>query len=52
MPQMAPLLWFYLYLFFLISLMLFLMMNYFLIPFKKISTPTLTTHKFHKSWKL
>nr|YP_009154092.1 ATP synthase F0 subunit 8 [Gandalfus puia]AKC99393.1 ATP synthase F0 subunit 8 [Gandalfus puia] len=52
MPQMAPLLWLYLYLFFLTSLMLFLVLNYFITPFEKISMPTLMTHKSQKSWKL
>nr|AGJ50515.1 ATP synthase F0 subunit 8 [Austinograea alayseae] len=52
MPQMAPLLWLYLFMFFLASLMLFLVLNYFISPFEKMSTPILMTHKMQKSWKL
>nr|QOW83851.1 ATP synthase F0 subunit 8 [Austinograea sp. PX-2020] len=52
MPQMAPLLWLYLFMFFLASLMLFLVLNYFISPFEKISTTLLTTHKPQKPWKL
>nr|WKY18609.1 ATP synthase F0 subunit 8 [Jonas distinctus] len=51
MPQMAPLLWFYLYGFFLISLMLFLIINFY---FKPFSSPSLTpsTPPMKTPWKL
>nr|YP_009406930.1 ATP synthase F0 subunit 8 [Typhlatya iliffei]ASA39453.1 ATP synthase F0 subunit 8 [Typhlatya iliffei] len=45
MPQMAPLLWLNLFIFFCSSLMLFFILNYFLYPYTKTSpTP--------KSWGL
>nr|YP_009509620.1 ATP synthase F0 subunit 8 [Cranuca inversa]AUN45037.1 ATP synthase F0 subunit 8 [Cranuca inversa] len=35
MPQMAPLYWLFLFLFFLSTLLVFFMMNYFIKPFEK-----------------
>nr|YP_009251027.1 ATP synthase F0 subunit 8 [Pyrhila pisum]AMY96223.1 ATP synthase F0 subunit 8 [Pyrhila pisum] len=51
MPQMAPLMWSYLFLYFIIVLILFITMNYFM----KIYYPSLTSKfmKFYfKLWKL
>nr|YP_010155122.1 ATP synthase F0 subunit 8 [Oregonia gracilis]QQX28740.1 ATP synthase F0 subunit 8 [Oregonia gracilis] len=52
MPQMAPLLWFYLFIFFNICLLLFLIVNYFIKPFEKIVTASSHTFLKHKAWKL
>nr|YP_009525755.1 ATP synthase F0 subunit 8 [Thalamita sima]AXS67529.1 ATP synthase F0 subunit 8 [Thalamita sima]UEK25862.1 ATP synthase F0 subunit 8 [Charybdis granulata] len=38
MPQMAPLMWLYLYSFFLLSLIIFMSINYFIKPYEKIDT--------------
>nr|AIK66983.1 ATPase subunit 8 [Ranina ranina] len=51
MPQMAPLLWLYLFSFFLISLFLFMIMNYFITPYSKVEAPSLKTLKTDKDWK-
>nr|YP_010952673.1 ATP synthase F0 subunit 8 [Tetralia glaberrima]YP_010952725.1 ATP synthase F0 subunit 8 [Tetralia rubridactyla]YP_010952842.1 ATP synthase F0 subunit 8 [Tetralia nigrolineata]WMQ53093.1 ATP synthase F0 subunit 8 [Tetralia glaberrima]WMQ53145.1 ATP synthase F0 subunit 8 [Tetralia rubridactyla]WMQ53262.1 ATP synthase F0 subunit 8 [Tetralia nigrolineata] len=52
MPQMAPLLWSYLFVFFFFSLMLFLIMNYYISPFNK-TLANLNLHLIQKkSWKL
>nr|QGT77325.1 ATP synthase F0 subunit 8 [Huananpotamon lichuanense] len=52
MPQMSPLLWLFLLFFFLFSLMLFLMINYFIKPFKSFSFSP-TSHLFSPLfWKL
>ncbi|YP_002808565.1 ATP synthase F0 subunit 8 (mitochondrion) [Scylla paramamosain] len=37
MPQMAPMLWFYLYFFFLFTFIIFVSLNYFFKPFEKIN---------------
>ncbi|NP_872444.1 ATP synthase F0 subunit 8 (mitochondrion) [Portunus trituberculatus] len=53
MPQMAPLLWLYLYIFFLLSFIIFLMINYFIKPFETIDSNIISkssTHFFN--WKL
>nr|YP_009564013.1 ATP synthase F0 subunit 8 [Ibacus alticrenatus]QAX91363.1 ATP synthase F0 subunit 8 [Ibacus alticrenatus] len=51
MPQMAPMMWLFLFFLFLISLFLFSTMNYFYVTPKKMSsllTPILTKQKFWK----
>nr|YP_009406943.1 ATP synthase F0 subunit 8 [Typhlatya galapagensis]ASA39466.1 ATP synthase F0 subunit 8 [Typhlatya galapagensis] len=51
MPQMAPLMWFNLFVFFSVTLILFFIMNHFLKPYYKIHLPTLAI-KFKKlNWK-
>nr|YP_009176795.1 ATP synthase F0 subunit 8 [Portunus sanguinolentus]ALJ10994.1 ATP synthase F0 subunit 8 [Portunus sanguinolentus]ALK60817.1 ATP synthase F0 subunit 8 [Portunus sanguinolentus] len=53
MPQMAPLLWLYLYMFFLISLILFLVINYFIKPFEYIDSSVISTPATPQlNWKL
>nr|YP_009400029.1 ATP synthase subunit 8 [Segonzacia mesatlantica]ARW69927.1 ATP synthase subunit 8 [Segonzacia mesatlantica] len=52
MPQMAPLLWLYLYIFFLLSLMLFLLLNYFIKPFEKMSLPSPSAPTIQTPWSL
>nr|YP_010952868.1 ATP synthase F0 subunit 8 [Quadrella coronata]WMQ53288.1 ATP synthase F0 subunit 8 [Quadrella coronata] len=53
MPQMAPLLWTYLYIFFIVGLMLFFMLTYFIKPYKTINSFTLSsTLNTQKPWKL
>nr|YP_011010721.1 ATP synthase F0 subunit 8 [Menippe rumphii]WPW47611.1 ATP synthase F0 subunit 8 [Menippe rumphii] len=52
MPQMAPLMWLYLYIFFLINLVLFLIMNFYIKPFTTTSFKTPKTLTSQKSWKL
>nr|YP_010491958.1 ATP synthase F0 subunit 8 [Eucrate crenata]UWM93440.1 ATP synthase F0 subunit 8 [Eucrate crenata] len=52
MPQMAPLLWLYLYVIFLISLILFLTMNFYIKPFENINTSMDKTIITKKYWKL
>nr|YP_214825.1 ATP synthase F0 subunit 8 [Pseudocarcinus gigas]AAT52153.1 ATP synthase F0 subunit 8 [Pseudocarcinus gigas] len=52
MPQMAPLMWIYLFFFFLLSLMFFLVLNYYIKPFQSISTSTSYTTTIQKLWKL
>nr|WMQ53431.1 ATP synthase F0 subunit 8 [Portunus armatus] len=53
MPQMAPLLWLYLYMFFLISFVIFLMVNYFIKPFETIDSNVISkSPSNHLDWKL
>nr|BDL61482.1 ATPase F0 subunit 8 [Arcotheres sp. GK-2022] len=52
MPQMAPLYWFYLFCFFLITLSMFLILNYFLTPFNKTTLYTSKPFNNYKYWKL
>nr|YP_009468688.1 ATP synthase F0 subunit 8 [Monomia gladiator]AVA09748.1 ATP synthase F0 subunit 8 [Monomia gladiator] len=53
MPQMAPLLWLYLYFFFLLSLILFLSINYFIKPYQKMDHKSIMSHTSPKfTWKL
>nr|YP_009558816.1 ATP synthase F0 subunit 8 [Nanosesarma minutum]QBA83265.1 ATP synthase F0 subunit 8 [Nanosesarma minutum] len=52
MPQMAPLYWLYLFLFFSIILMLFFIMNFFIKPFNYISSISYNIKPISKSWKL
>nr|YP_009407060.1 ATP synthase F0 subunit 8 [Stygiocaris stylifera]ASA39609.1 ATP synthase F0 subunit 8 [Stygiocaris stylifera] len=51
MPQMAPLFWLNLFIFFSVSFMLFLIMNYFLPPFSKTKPITLPTKSKKLYWK-
>nr|YP_010384953.1 ATP synthase F0 subunit 8 [Pinnotheres excussus]UPL64950.1 ATP synthase F0 subunit 8 [Pinnotheres excussus] len=52
MPQMAPLYWFILFCFFLITFFMFFTMNYFLTPFSKMTTQMSTLTNNFKYWKL
>nr|YP_010936714.1 ATP synthase F0 subunit 8 [Tzotzilthelphusa villarosalensis]WKW91710.1 ATP synthase F0 subunit 8 [Tzotzilthelphusa villarosalensis] len=52
MPQMAPLLWLLLFIYFLMSLLIFLMMNYFIKPFNKILFLKNPLTSLYKPWKL
>nr|YP_010374014.1 ATP synthase F0 subunit 8 [Episesarma lafondii]QJH91608.1 ATP synthase F0 subunit 8 [Episesarma lafondii] len=52
MPQMAPLYWLYLFVFFLLIFLLFFMLTYFIKPFNNMSPITLDKKSFSKSWKL
>nr|YP_009509607.1 ATP synthase F0 subunit 8 [Epixanthus frontalis]AUN45024.1 ATP synthase F0 subunit 8 [Epixanthus frontalis] len=52
MPQMAPLLWLYLFFFFLTSLILVLILNFFIKPFETITPPTHSVSATQKLWKL
>nr|YP_009114552.1 ATP synthase F0 subunit 8 [Homologenus malayensis]AIB52331.1 ATP synthase F0 subunit 8 [Homologenus malayensis] len=51
MPQMAPLMWLYLFFFFLTSLLVFMMLNYFLKPYKKNETLFIHEKLSEKTWK-
>nr|YP_010489357.1 ATP synthase F0 subunit 8 [Lauridromia dehaani]UWM10771.1 ATP synthase F0 subunit 8 [Lauridromia dehaani] len=51
MPQMAPLMWFNLFLMFLFSLSLFLIFNHFLKPFSKNKSLTKHNEIPYKIWK-
>nr|WRK19526.1 ATP synthase F0 subunit 8 [Hainanpotamon sp.] len=52
MPQMSPLFWLSLLFYFLISLMLFLMVNYFIKPFKMFYYSPLISSTLKLPWKL
>nr|YP_009439691.1 ATP synthase F0 subunit 8 [Charybdis natator]ATG83211.1 ATP synthase F0 subunit 8 [Charybdis natator] len=53
MPQMAPLLWLYLYCFFLLSLIIFMSINYFIKPYEKMDLKTnLLSTPPQPIWKL
>nr|YP_009649172.1 ATP synthase F0 subunit 8 [Ovalipes punctatus]QDA22797.1 ATP synthase F0 subunit 8 [Ovalipes punctatus] len=52
MPQMAPLMWLYLYCFFLLSLLFFLIINHFIKPYDKISNKISSTTSIQTPWKL
>nr|YP_009749693.1 ATP synthase F0 subunit 8 [Sinolapotamon patellifer]QII91827.1 ATP synthase F0 subunit 8 [Sinolapotamon patellifer] len=52
MPQMSPLFWLILFPFFLISLLLFLMINYFIKPFKMFPFSSLSYSISPYFWKL
>nr|YP_009346407.1 ATP synthase F0 subunit 8 [Clistocoeloma sinense]AOR53786.1 ATP synthase F0 subunit 8 [Clistocoeloma sinense] len=52
MPQMAPLYWLYLFIFFLSILLLFFMLNYFIKPYNNMSFISFEKKFFSKSWKL
>nr|YP_010384940.1 ATP synthase F0 subunit 8 [Arcotheres purpureus]UPL64937.1 ATP synthase F0 subunit 8 [Arcotheres purpureus] len=52
MPQMAPLYWLYLFCFFLITLFMFLVLNYFLTPYSKMTLTPLKLYNNYKNWKL
>nr|YP_009239898.1 ATP synthase F0 subunit 8 [Grapsus tenuicrustatus]AMN14532.1 ATP synthase F0 subunit 8 [Grapsus tenuicrustatus] len=52
MPQMAPLYWLYLFVFFLLTFFIFLTLNYFIKPFEKVSSPSSSYSLEFKNWKL
>nr|YP_002808526.1 ATP synthase F0 subunit 8 [Scylla olivacea]ACO07206.1 ATP synthase F0 subunit 8 [Scylla olivacea]ADK72513.1 ATP synthase F0 subunit 8 [Scylla serrata] len=53
MPQMAPLLWLYLFFFFLLTFIIFISLNYFFKPFEKIDFKASHSHVTPQSaWKL
>nr|YP_010593044.1 ATP synthase F0 subunit 8 [Aparapotamon binchuanense]WAB69711.1 ATP synthase F0 subunit 8 [Aparapotamon binchuanense] len=52
MPQMSPLFWLSLLIFFLMILMLFLMLNYSIKPFKMFTRHSLAKPFLKPSWKL
>nr|QGT77299.1 ATP synthase F0 subunit 8 [Lophopotamon yenyuanense] len=52
MPQMSPLFWFSLLIFFLSILMLFLMLNYSIKPYKIYTKPPMNYILPTPSWKL
>nr|UEK25888.1 ATP synthase F0 subunit 8 [Thalamita sima] len=53
MPQMAPLMWLYLYGFFLAALVVFMSINYFIKPFEKINLKSdLISSTPQPTWKL
>nr|BDL61469.1 ATPase F0 subunit 8 [Tmethypocoelis choreutes] len=52
MPQMAPLYWLYLFLFFISILLLFIMMNYFIKPFSQMNSILHYNDTNFKPWKL
>nr|UBD09518.1 ATP synthase F0 subunit 8 [Leptodius exaratus] len=52
MPQMAPLLWLYLFSFFLLSLMLVLILNFYIKPFEIMSSSLPSQISTQKPWKL
>nr|ASA39492.1 ATP synthase F0 subunit 8 [Typhlatya sp. JR2016] len=52
MPQMAPLLWLYLFIFFSLSLVLFFIMTYFLAPSSKakLASPSAKAEQLNWKW--
>nr|YP_010160570.1 ATP synthase F0 subunit 8 [Grapsus albolineatus]QRH17763.1 ATP synthase F0 subunit 8 [Grapsus albolineatus]UBD09492.1 ATP synthase F0 subunit 8 [Grapsus albolineatus]UKS08541.1 ATP synthase F0 subunit 8 [Grapsus albolineatus]UYC29005.1 ATP synthase F0 subunit 8 [Grapsus albolineatus] len=52
MPQMAPLYWLYLFVFFIVSFFLFLSLNYFIKPFDKLDLTHSPQDLKFKIWKL
>nr|YP_010998689.1 ATP synthase F0 subunit 8 [Ocypode sinensis]WPM86849.1 ATP synthase F0 subunit 8 [Ocypode sinensis] len=52
MPQMAPILWAPLFIFFVLSLSLFFLLNYFIKPFEKKSLILNHSTSYVKHWKL
>nr|AMK97179.1 ATP synthase subunit 8 [Homola orientalis] len=51
MPQMAPIMWLNLFFFFLISLLTFMILNYFFKPFEKKENIFLSKNIYQKDWK-
>nr|YP_009442874.1 ATP synthase F0 subunit 8 [Typhlatya miravetensis]SCN12522.1 ATP synthase F0 subunit 8 [Typhlatya miravetensis] len=51
MPQMAPLLWLNLFIFFSFSFMLFFILNYFLTPYSKKKQTSKTKEAKKLNWK-
>nr|YP_009671882.1 ATP synthase F0 subunit 8 [Axianassa australis]QCX31742.1 ATP synthase F0 subunit 8 [Axianassa australis] len=51
MPQMAPLMWLYLLLFFILCFIVFIIMNYFSSIPPKMDTSPLQHHTTAKTWK-
>nr|QUL60374.1 ATP synthase F0 subunit 8 [Mictyris thailandensis] len=52
MPQMAPIYWLLMFVFFLLTLILFLMLNFYIKPFKKMNSTLLLSKPIIKHWKL
>nr|YP_010385031.1 ATP synthase F0 subunit 8 [Pinnaxodes major]UPL65041.1 ATP synthase F0 subunit 8 [Pinnaxodes major] len=52
MPQMAPLYWLSLFCFFIFTLLMFLIVNHFLSPFKKINILSQKSTNPFKPWSL
>nr|QUB01577.1 ATP synthase F0 subunit 8 [Venitus latreillei] len=52
MPQMAPILWLPMFIFFLLFLYIFIIMNYYIKPFNKIQTFSHESTPILKHWKL
>nr|YP_009627360.1 ATP synthase F0 subunit 8 [Metopograpsus frontalis]QCC70812.1 ATP synthase F0 subunit 8 [Metopograpsus frontalis] len=52
MPQMAPLYWLYMYIFFLFVLSLFFMLTFFIKPFDKMQSDHSSIKTYSKLWKL
>nr|YP_009093680.1 ATP synthase F0 subunit 8 [Mictyris longicarpus]CEG06217.1 ATP synthase F0 subunit 8 [Mictyris longicarpus] len=52
MPQMAPIYWLLMFAIFLFSLVLFLMLNFYIKPFKKMDSALLSSKPVLKYWKL
>nr|BDL61443.1 ATPase F0 subunit 8 [Ilyograpsus nodulosus] len=52
MPQMAPILWFPMFMFFLSAFFLFLILNYFIKPFNKTENKELIYKPIFKPWSL
>nr|YP_009045967.1 ATP synthase F0 subunit 8 [Engaeus sericatus]CDR98463.1 ATP synthase F0 subunit 8 [Engaeus sericatus] len=51
MPQMSPLFWLNLFMFFILGFLMFSIINYFMYPSKMKETPTLTAKLMQKIWK-
>nr|YP_010952738.1 ATP synthase F0 subunit 8 [Domecia hispida]WMQ53158.1 ATP synthase F0 subunit 8 [Domecia hispida] len=52
MPQMAPMMWSWLFLFFIVCFLLFFMMNYFISPITQIHFKVEQLFTSKKNWKL
>nr|YP_009731820.1 ATP synthase F0 subunit 8 [Macrophthalmus pacificus]QHR85458.1 ATP synthase F0 subunit 8 [Macrophthalmus pacificus] len=52
MPQMAPILWLPMFLFFILFLYIFIILNFFIKPFNKIQPIEYKLNPTFKSWKL
>nr|QLM01557.1 ATP synthase F0 subunit 8 [Palaemon longirostris] len=51
MPQMAPLLWLNLYIFFTIMFALIIVLNFYMKPPIKVTIPTKMSRTYPQSWK-
>nr|UNI92558.1 ATP synthase F0 subunit 8 [Euplax sp.] len=52
MPQMAPIMWLPMFIFFLLFLYTFIVMNFYIKPFNKIMTTKYDSNPPSKHWKL
>nr|YP_010956265.1 ATP synthase F0 subunit 8 [Kroppcarcinus siderastreicola]WMY25229.1 ATP synthase F0 subunit 8 [Kroppcarcinus siderastreicola] len=52
MPQMAPIYWLFLFIFFIASLLLFFLFNYYVKPFEKMMISHSIVKNNTKYWKL